>query len=117
MIQIRRNVFETNSSSTHSLCICTKQQYYDFKNGKLLYYEYDGCLITPEEAKDKLNEYRNRAHPSWEDETHRLSLRDIDIYNVDEWYCDNDDLEEYCENFTTPSGDEIVVFGFYGERY
>lgn len=27
MIQIRFNVFETNSSSVHTLTVCTKEQY------------------------------------------------------------------------------------------
>ena len=32
MYQIRQGVFETNSSSTHSLCICTKKEYEDLPN-------------------------------------------------------------------------------------
>lgn len=33
MIQIRYGVFETNSSSTHSLTICEKDEYEDWKEG------------------------------------------------------------------------------------
>ena len=37
MKQIRRNVFETNSSSTHSLTMCSKSQFEDWKAGKVLF--------------------------------------------------------------------------------
>lgn len=40
MRQIRKNVFETNSSSTHSLTMCTKEEYDNWKNGKLLFDSY-----------------------------------------------------------------------------
>lgn len=42
--EIRRNVFETNSSSTHSLSICTEQEFEDWKAGKLLYDRWGGVL-------------------------------------------------------------------------
>jgi len=34
-LSIRRGVFETNSSSTHSLTFCKKSEWEDFKNGNL----------------------------------------------------------------------------------
>ena len=36
ILQIRRNVFETNSSSTHTLTICTQDEYKAFQNGELV---------------------------------------------------------------------------------
>lgn len=35
MIQIRNNVFETNSSSSHSLCVMKREMYNDWKNHKI----------------------------------------------------------------------------------
>lgn len=35
MIQIRKAIFETNSSSTHSLVMCSEKEYEDFNNGKV----------------------------------------------------------------------------------
>jgi len=35
-VQIRQGVFETNSSSTHSLAIYNKNEWEEFKNGDLL---------------------------------------------------------------------------------
>ena len=36
MKQIRYGIFETNSSSTHCLILCTKEEWNDFQEGKLL---------------------------------------------------------------------------------
>ena len=37
--QIRRNIFETNSSSTHSLTMCSEEEFEQWKNGKVLFDE------------------------------------------------------------------------------
>lgn len=36
MVSIRRNIFETNSSSTHSVSICTENQWEDWVAGRAL---------------------------------------------------------------------------------
>ncbi len=36
MYQIRQGVFETNSSSTHSMCICTEEEFANFKGNKAM---------------------------------------------------------------------------------
>lgn len=33
--QIRRGVYETNSSSTHSLTMCSEEEFEQWKNGEL----------------------------------------------------------------------------------
>ena len=40
-IQIREGVFETNSSSTHSLVIATKSEFESFKKGETVYCQYN----------------------------------------------------------------------------
>ena len=37
MIKIRKNVFETNSSSSHSLVVCDNKTWNEFKEGRLFY--------------------------------------------------------------------------------
>ena len=37
--QIRRGVFETNSSSTHSLTMCSEEEFEQWKKGKVLFDE------------------------------------------------------------------------------
>lgn len=60
MISVRSNVFETNSSSTHSLTICKQSDYDDWKNDKVLFlserqgfYKVDAIydLLVEEKAK------------------------------------------------------------------
>lgn len=51
-INIRKNVFETNSSSTHSLVVATKEQKEGFENGTLWFnvthdWKDDRCLRDP----------------------------------------------------------------------
>lgn len=35
MIQVRQGVFETNSSSTHSITMCTKNEFNEWADGKI----------------------------------------------------------------------------------
>lgn len=49
MEQIRRNVFETNSSSTHSITMCPKEEFEKWKNGEMFYVECSGEFVSAEE--------------------------------------------------------------------
>ena len=46
MIKIRNSVFETNSSSTHSIIICSQAEYEQLEAGDLFIKRYDDKLIT-----------------------------------------------------------------------
>lgn len=85
--QTRVGVFETNSSSTHSLTICTEDDFERFKDGKFM------------------SRYGELVKPDPEDEN-QVAYEDM-----------GSDLEYFEERFTTPSGDKMVAFGEYGERY
>lgn len=87
---IRRNVFETNSSSTHSISIVSKEDFEKWKNGELLYNNWGDNLVekTEENADDE------------------------DMYTYDGFF-DDEYLEGYVERYTTKGGDEIVAFGKY----
>lgn len=54
MITVRPNTFETNSSSTHSLCIVAADQYDKFAKGEMLYDLCSEKLITLEDAHNRL---------------------------------------------------------------
>lgn len=92
--QVRRGVFETNSSSTHSITICSKSEFEAWKRGELLYDMYDENLIDPNSLTDK---------------------NDIgeDYQTYDGWNSDYD-LNIYKREYTTDGGEEIVAFGKYG---
>lgn len=53
--QIRRGVYETNSSSTHSITMCSEKEYDEFEKGNM-YIERWGShkLYTKEEMIEKI---------------------------------------------------------------
>ncbi len=87
---IRRGVFETNSSSTHSLCIASKEDFKKWQNGELVYDLCSDELVPIEEAE-------------YPEETRTY-----------EEFTDDEYLEYFEQSYITKSGDEIVVFGKYG---
>ena len=87
---IRYGVFETNSSSSHSLCVCTKEEYKDFINGKLVLDTYESELIPRPEDFEKYNVFgETKEEPR---------------------YIGYDYAPDAKLNFTTSSGDEMVAF-------
>lgn len=94
----RIGVWETNSSSVHSMCMCTKDEFEKFQKGELVYYEGVDKLINPKEI-DVDGDY---------------GVYDYSNY----WkYCKPDGCEGYIESYVTPTGDEIVAFGYFGFDY
>ena len=119
MLSIRRGTFETNSSSTHSICICTSEQHTKWANGELYlnessWYDEDNLLkgkewITKDEAIEFLKHY---GHYNEEEEDYLVDqLRSYDIYSYDSW---GEDYEHDTHSFTTPSGDKMVAECYYG---
>lgn len=122
MYKIRNNVFETNSSSVHSLSVCSKKQYEEWKEKHLYFDEYN--FLTKDEV---IKEIQNDKYTDLSvDELLEMSEDDFDkevckenYYTFDKWYrlpCDTS-FETFEEEYTTESGDEIVIFGCYGESH
>ena len=98
MRQIRRNVFETNSSSTHSITMCMKSEFDKWVAGELVWDRWGDRLvpITPS------------VKQSMEDDD-----RDYFTYDqFNDW--DYISYEIFEDNYTTPSGEQVVSFGYYG---
>lgn len=98
MIQIRRGVFETNSSSTHSMSICTSEEYRRFIEGILVYDSYTERLIDNTEAKRRLVDIKYK----FDDDCRYMSYDDFL----------NQDDEQY-EHYFNIDGKEMVAFGSY----
>ena len=98
--QIRKGVFETNSSSTHSLTMCSNKEYEKWKSGKTLYWGNNNKFGIRE---DIIEELKN-ARYNWNNEL---------IYSCVNW----DDFETFEQHYVTPNGDEVVAFGYYGYDY
>ena len=98
MIQIRQEVFETNSSSTHALAICTQEEWDKLQSGEYLVNEYDINNIVSKDDPRSINDPE-----SWK-----------------EWYItygelyDRSYFEFFTRHFKTPSGDDMVAWGYYG---
>lgn len=52
MRQIRRNVFETNSSSTHSLTMCSEDEFDNWRNGLILFDKWNDKFVKSVELDD-----------------------------------------------------------------
>lgn len=118
MKQIRRAVFETNSSSTHSIAICTSEEFDKFVAGEMYYNEEKEILMSKEEtyklAKEAMS---NEGMTDFSDaaiEEYLSTYCGYDIpYSYDSW-CNCDYQETYVKRFTTQKGENLVAFGLYG---
>lgn len=93
--QVRRGLFETNSSSVHTLVMCSSEDYEKWKNGELLFDRWDDKFVESNEE--------NIAD-------------DEDLLTYDQYYEDIE-YETFIQCFKTEHGDEVVAFGYYGQDY
>ena len=143
MKQIRKNVFETNSSSTHTLAICTEDEYKDWKDGKLLFNKWhetfvkNSINITKQdkvEAEERYNTYKGKYYKDWSELTEAereeytynyiaQQRRQEKSFSFEEdgltyqefmQNCNNDGLETETSHYTSPSGDKLVITCAYG---
>lgn len=122
MIQIRQSIFETNSSSVHSITMVLKSEYERWENGEVLHngknwWNKMGELVSREKALAWLRKEYPYAfdpddHRYIEDESELLEAFD---FTTPEQFYDND-YETFYDDFTTPSGETVVAFGYYGEN-
>lgn len=126
---IRKGVFESNSSSTHSLAIMTQEKWNEFKTTDKYLAEWDGTLYMVEELIEKYKQLANQYPAIYKID--RLTTREDWIKYLTkpgEWGQANyftyetwgdydiwsDWAESYVEEFETPSGDKMVAVGGYG---
>lgn len=126
---IRKNTFETNSSSTHTLTIYTAKKWNEFKAGNKYLADWYGELFL---IDDLIEEMKKKAIKDPElykdvDLNDRASCIEF-LVEEDKWGYSNyftyetwgsydkwsDWAESYEEKFTTPSGDKMVAVGAYG---
>ena len=128
MLQIRHGVFETNSSSTHSISICKKSEYDAWVKGEV--YLNDGWWGRVEnEDKNKKFLTKEEAMKLIADSGHYKDVYSLDeeelsevfydecIYDVESYDNMCEYYEEYAEEYTTDSGETIIAFGYYGNDY
>lgn len=129
MINVRMNVFETNSSSVHTLVICDQNDFKKWVDGKL-YLDIDeyaddhsSDFVTFEVAQEKdenfpYSEDSDDAGWGWSCWTYYSKEKDMYIdkrfltYNE---FFENNWYETYHGTYTTPLNEQIEAFGYYGQ--
>ena len=109
--QIRRGVFETNSSSVHSVTMCMESDYEKWNRGELLFNEETGEFRTEDDVNKIIEDNLEDIYPS--KEVYRTRLR-AEWKTVDEFWDTYDYMDNFEEKFTTSNGDEVIAFGYYG---
>lgn len=119
MYQIRHGVFETNSSSTHSVSVylqhdmmmCSKSDYDAWKNGDIYLNKSSFSnekFMTKEEAM-KLYLERNDTFEEWLKTNNIITF---DGYTNEKNLRYHDANEEFVEEFETSGGETVVCFGY-----
>lgn len=118
---VRQGVFETNSSSVHSLTMATKDDYEKFENGELFYitfiYPYFANVHKDFISRDELYQIAKELgfDGKIEDTDELLNFFDGDVVSYDLfWDSDHERFEYFTDEFTTPKGETVVAFGYYG---
>ncbi len=132
--QIRRGVFETNSSSTHSLTMCSEEEFEAWKRGEVLFTEWgtenfiSANKLSDYDKQNAEKEYENTKdefQKDWKDlsedakqKYYKKYAKENGIIDEDaktyEQYMNDNDLETFIQRYTSKSGDKIVAFGEYG---
>jgi len=108
-IQVRRGLFETNSSSVHTLVMCDESDFDKWKDGELVYDYIDGVLISTD----------NEKYVEWSkmtDEEKEYHWSKYDYLTYDDFFENYDVIpyERFEKNFSTKNGDSVVAFGYFG---
>lgn len=94
---IRRGVFETNSSSVHSITMCSENEWNEWKRGKLVWDYFTEKLIPVNNDVGEVDNDRYYSYENWFDS---------------DWF--RDYYDKYHDEYTLPSGEVIHAFGYYG---
>lgn len=126
MKTVRLGIFETNSSSTHSLTMCMASEFEKWKNGELYWNRWDEKLVPKEEVEKEFAKVReefisknpgfDENDEGWQEELEKYINEDGKTYYSYEDFNDYEymEYETYENSFKTPNGETVVAFGFYG---
>lgn len=111
-IQVRQGLFETNSSSVHSITMCMENDYEKWKNGELIFSNdaYKLVPLTNEEYREWKKGYDESIEKYGEYDGYYEFLTYDQFFN--DW--EVQEYETFIDNFKSASGDNVVAFGYYG---
>ena len=120
--QVRRGVFETNSSSTHSLTMCSEEEFEAWKRGEVLFQPYgkkDFVSATElsesdkKKAEEDYEENKTEFQKDWNDLSEEAKQKYYTKYAKENDLID-EDAKTFVQRYTSKSCDKIVAFGEYG---
>lgn len=117
---VRKGVFETNSSSVHSLTIVPDDEKYEgFVKGEMFLSENEDRFFTKEEVIFNMTreDWCDKTRDEFEamsDEEFENEAADCEYYSLEKYNNMCEYYEQFLNEFITPSGDKMVVFGYYG---
>lgn len=112
MIKIRQNVFETNSSSTHSLILCSDEDYKKLNNEEL--FIGGGNRLVSKEERDEMIQSILAEHPEYDAE--EVVKKYYLPMTLEQW--SEDEYLEYGEDkFKTPKGEIVHAVYKYGNNH
>ena len=98
-VQVRLGMFETNSSSVHTLTMCSRKQLEDWKKGDVVYDEDSNDFVPIDELNESdLAELDHETYYTYEG-----------FYeSFGEWY------ETFERRQILDNGQEVIGFGYFG---
>lgn len=117
--QIRRRVFESNSSSTHSISLVSGEDYKRWENGEMYYDRELEELIAKDEAINSIigSKYNDYTEKDFYNEAKAKEILREEGFLTEEEYVNDEYLETFYDTYTTKNGDKVVAFGKYGYNY
>ena len=127
IFQVRQGVFETNSSSTHTLTICSKDDYDKWKRGDVFWLNgswhklyTDKDFVTPEELEELAEKY-NEEQQEYIDAGDKFAKvldidkvlnerPDYDSWSDSYWNTERSALEAYTTDDFYVCNDELATY-------
>lgn len=108
-IQVRRGLFETNSSSTHSITMCDDSDFEKWKNGLMVY----------SKNRERLVPLGDKWYQEWAKKSDAEKEEDwiqYDYLTYDQFFNDWDaiEYERFTDSYQTSDGKKVIAFGYYG---
>ena len=117
---IRHNTFETNSSSTHALCILTKDEYEDWQDNKKVLNLYKGCVEELYEINKRIirNEDGSIEYDGNKFDSEYDLMESENYYDViDDSNATKEYINHYADVEEKELGDNIILSIYRGERW
>lgn len=97
---VRKGVFETNSSSTHSITMCVESDYEKWKNGELFYCINDNKFYTLEEKNEIIKKLVIQSDFKYNWDNHTITYHGIEYDYDDKELIYSEHIDEITEEMT-----------------